>query len=264
MARTTPRRATCNCVSGQTIDLAVAHVDGAALGAVGEVGADLAQLRIGAEGVEARHRQVEAAAERAHELVARAAGRIDGRGVVGDDLGQLGVERAHVAFDGGDAALDELGREVEAGGVLIAHLAARTVAGRAVGARGALVALDRRLVGRHGRQLNERRLQLLEARRGAVKRRLHLADGAFRRARGLGAAFQHLPVEAEAEPDGDDRQENVAEQYERRVNQSTGENIWSSSQTTMVISMATEKPMISLWTSGSEPMLDSISSSMPT
>jgi hypothetical protein len=43
-----------------------------------------------------------------------------------------------------------------------------------------------------------------------------------------------------------------------------GENIWSSSQTTMVISMATEKPMISLCTSGNTPMLDSISSSMPT
>ncbi len=112
------------------MDLPLPVVDGGALGAIGEVGADLAQLRIGAEGVEAGHRHVEAAAERAHELVARAGRGIDGRGVVGDDLGELGVERAHVALDGGDAAFDELGGEIEARGVLIAHLAARSVAGR--------------------------------------------------------------------------------------------------------------------------------------
>ena len=32
----------------------------------------------------------------------------------------------------------------------------------------------------------------------------------------------------------------------------------------IVISMATEKPMMSLWTRGRSPMLASISSSMPT
>jgi hypothetical protein len=49
-----------------------------------------------------------------------------------------------------------------------------------------------------------------------------------------------------------------------RVNQSMGENIWSSSHTTIVISIATEKPMMILWRSGRSPMFDFMSSSMPT
>ena len=179
-------------------------------GAVGEVGADLSELRIGAEGIEAGHGEVELAAERAHELVTGAALGVDDRRVVGKDLGELGIERRHVALHRGDARLDEVGGEREAGGVLVAHLAAGAVAGRAVGAGRALVALDLGLLGGNRRELQERRLELLEPRRGAVQRGLHLADGAFGRARGLRAALQHLPVEAEAEPDGDDGQEDVA------------------------------------------------------
>jgi len=47
------------------------------------------------------------------------------------------------------------------------------------------------------------------------------------------------------------------------VKASVGANILSSSQMIIVISMATEKPMMILWMNGS-PRLDSINSSMPT
>ena len=63
---------------------------------------------------------------------------------------------------------------------------------------------------RDGGELVERGLQLLEPRRGGKQRGLHLGDGALGRARGLAAALQHLPVEAEAEADRDDGQEQVA------------------------------------------------------
>ena len=86
MAFTTPRSAICNCGSGQEISAVLAVAEGRPLGAVGKIGADLAELRIGAEGVEARHGQVELAAERAHELVARSGLRIERRRVGGDDL----------------------------------------------------------------------------------------------------------------------------------------------------------------------------------
>ena len=103
MARTTPRRATCNCASGQAIDAAVGAGDGGLLGAVGEVDADLFELRIGAEGIEAGHGEVELAAEPAQELVAVAGLGVDDRPGRPRRSWQLGIERRHVALDRGDA-----------------------------------------------------------------------------------------------------------------------------------------------------------------
>ena len=44
--------------------------------------------------------------------------------------------------------------------------------------------------------------------------------------------------------------------YAPLVNLSSGANNWSNNHTIIVISMATENPMITLWVIGSEPMFD--------
>ena len=107
------------------------------VGALGQIGADLLQLRIGAERIEAGHRVVELAAQRLHELVAGAGLGIDDRLVVLGDFHQVGVERGDIGLDLGRAALDEIAGEREAGRVVLAHLAARAVAGLGGGAGGA-------------------------------------------------------------------------------------------------------------------------------
>ncbi len=93
---------------------------------------------------------------------------------------------------------------------VFAHFAARAVAGLRVRARRALRAFELGLVGRYLRQLRECSLQLLEARRGGVQGILHLRHGAFGGAGGFAAAFEHFPIEAEAEPDRDQRQKDIA------------------------------------------------------
>ena len=61
MARTTPRRAACSCGSGQEKVAPLASGKVVRVGTFGKVGADLLQLRVGAEGIEAGHGEVELA-----------------------------------------------------------------------------------------------------------------------------------------------------------------------------------------------------------
>ena len=93
MARTTPRSAICSWRVGAGDDDALGAGDGGLLGAVGEVDADLLELRVGAEGVEAGDGEVELAADAAQELVAVAGLGVDDGAVVLDDLLQVAVER---------------------------------------------------------------------------------------------------------------------------------------------------------------------------
>ena len=111
-----------------------------AVGTFGKVGADLLQLRVRAEGIEAGHGEVELARQALHELVAGAGLGIDDRLVVRHDLGEVAVQRLHVGLHAGDAALDEFGGEREAAGVVLTQLAAGAVAGLRIGARLAGVA----------------------------------------------------------------------------------------------------------------------------
>ena len=56
-------------------------------------------------------------------------------------LSEIAIERAMRSFTCTSAALDEVGGEVEARSVFLAHFPARAIARLAVGARGALGAL---------------------------------------------------------------------------------------------------------------------------
>ena len=215
MARTTPLSAPCSCGSGQEMLPPLPSANGRLVRALGEIGADLLQLRIGTERIEAGHGHVELAAQRAHEIVAGAALGIDRRLVVLDDPGEVDIERRHLALDRRDTPFDEIGGEREARGIVLAHLAARAVAGLRVRTGGSVGALLLGLLGRDRRQAHQGTVELLEARGGGVERALHLGHRAFRRARRLRAAFEHLPVEAEAEPDRDHRQEYVAGDIEQ-------------------------------------------------
>ena len=138
--------------------------EGGFLSAIGEIGAHLAELRIGAEGVETGDGQIELAAKRAQEFVAGAALDINRRNVRGHDLLQIAVERVHVAFDSANAAFNEFRSEREALGIFFAHFAAWAIARLGIGARGATGALKLGLFGRDLRQLNKGCLQLLKAR----------------------------------------------------------------------------------------------------
>ncbi len=131
-------------------------------------------------------------------------------GIVGGDLGEVAIEGAHGGLHRADAARHELGRKPEALGVVVSHAAAGAVAGLAVRAGRALVALRLGLAARQLGHLEKRGVELLKTRRADVQGCLHARHRELGRARAFGAAFQHFPIEAETEAHGNQAQEQVA------------------------------------------------------
>ena len=176
MARTTPRSAICNCPSGQEIDDALGAGDGGLLGAVGEVDADLLELGIAAEGIEAGDGEVELAADAAQELVAVAALGVDDGAVVLDDLLQVAVERRPcrdltVPMRPLTKSEANLKRPASSSRILRRGPSPGPLLGQDLPLSRSTTAFSEDTVV----SCVERRLQLLEPRRGGEQRGLHLA-----------------------------------------------------------------------------------------
>ena len=207
----------CSCELGiRTLERAASRIgERGAIGAIGEVRADLLQLRVGAKRVEPGDRHVEPPVETTHEVVARAAPRVDRGAIVRRNLSEVAVEATQLGLDRRDARAHEVGGELEAPRIVVPKLPARPVSGAGRRTRGAGLALLSGLLGGELRQGIERALQLLEAGHAGMERILHLTHRRLRRSRSLAAAFENLPVEAEAEADRDQRQEQVAADEEQ-------------------------------------------------
>ena len=169
------------------------------LGAGRELVAELADLRVAAQRIEARQHEAQLAVEPLDEGRSRARGRIDGRGIFLQDELEVGIKVRDIGLDRAGAGGDQAVGELEALGVRLAQAAPRAVARAAIGAGAARRALGLGLLGRDRGERGEGVLQQLKPALPGLQRALHLENRGSGRLRRLRPRLQETPVEAEGE-----------------------------------------------------------------
>ena len=132
------------------------------LGARRELVAELADLRIAAQRIEARDHKAQLAVQALDEGRSRARGRIDGRGIFLQHPLQIGIEIGDIRLDLIGSRGNQIVGELKPLGIGFPQTPPWAVAGAAVGAGASRCALGRGLLRRDGTERGERALQKLK------------------------------------------------------------------------------------------------------